>query len=88
MNVTTFHTFSKPKNSPQPPQNGQSQISPTTPYQDSTSNDFSTSRNNILMQTATTSVSNLEKNSVITDVQVINDSGSQRTYVNEVLAKD
>ena len=40
------------------------------------------------MQTATTSVSNLEKNSVITDVQVINDSGSQRTYVNEVLAKD
>ena len=35
------------------------------------------------MQTATTSASNLEKNPVTTDVQVIFDSGSQRTYVNE-----
>ena len=37
------------------------------------------------MQTATASVSNLEKNSVTTDVQVIFDSGSQRTYVDEAL---
>ena len=39
------------------------------------------------MQTAMASVSNLEKNSVTTDVQVIFDSGSQRTYVNEALCK-
>ena len=39
------------------------------------------------MQTATASVSNLEKNSVTTDVQVIFDSGSQRTYVNEALCE-
>ena len=39
------------------------------------------------MQTATASVSNLEKNSVTTDVQVIFDSGSQRTYVDEALCE-
>ena len=39
------------------------------------------------MQTATASVSNLEKNSVATDVQVIFDSGSQRTYVDEALCE-
>ena len=39
------------------------------------------------MQTAAASVSNLEKNSVTTDVQVIFDSGSQRTYVNEALCE-
>ena len=83
-------TFSKPKNSSQAPPNGQfqySQSAPTTPDQDSTSNKFSTNRNNILMQTATASVSNLEKNSVPTDVKVIFDSGSQRTYVNEALCE-
>ena len=37
------------------------------------------------METATASVLNLEKNFVTTDVQVIFDSGSQRTYVNEAL---
>ena len=92
MDVITFSicTFSKPKNSPQAPQNGQSQNSqsdPATPDQDSTSNNFSTNRNNILMQTATASVSNLEKNSVTTDLQAIFDSGSQRTYVNETLCQ-
>ena len=39
------------------------------------------------MQTATASVSNLEKNSVTTDAQAIFDSGSQRTYVNEETCK-
>ena len=39
------------------------------------------------MQTAAASVSNLEKSSATTDVQVIFDSGSQRTYVNEALCK-
>ena len=39
------------------------------------------------MQTATASVSNLEKNSVPTDGKVIFDSGSQRTYVNEALCE-
>ena len=39
------------------------------------------------MQTATTSVLNLEKNSVTTDVQVIFDSGPQKTYVNEALCE-
>ena len=56
-------TFSKPKNSSQAPPNGQfqySQSAPTTPDQDSTSNKFSTNRNNILMQTATASVSNFQ----------------------------
>ena len=70
-------TFSKPKNCAQAPQNGQSQNSqsdPATPDQDSTSNNFSTNRNNILMQTAAASVSNLEKNSVRTDLQAIFDS--------------
>ena len=79
-------TFSKLKSSSQTPQNGQSQNSesaPVTPDQDFTSNNFSTNTNNILMQTATASVSNLEKNSVTTDGQVIFDRGSQRTYVNE-----
>ena len=37
------------------------------------------------MQTATASVSNLEENSVTTDVQVIFDSETQRTDVNEAL---
>ena len=79
-------TFSKPKNSPQAPPNGQfqySQSAPATPDQDSTSSNFSTNRNNILMQTATASVSNLEKNTVTTYLQVIYDNGSQKTYVNE-----
>ena len=77
-------------NSPQTPQNGQSQNSqsaPATPDQDSTSSNFSTNRNNILKQTATASISNLEKNSVTTDVQVIFDSRSQRTYLNEALCE-
>ena len=39
------------------------------------------------MQTATPPVSNLERNSVTTDVQVIFDDGSQRTCVNEALCK-
>ena len=39
------------------------------------------------MQTATALVSNLEKNSITTDVQVIFDSGFQKTYVNEALCK-
>ena len=39
------------------------------------------------MQTAAASVSNLEKNSVTTDVQVIFDRGSQRNYVNQALRK-
>ena len=86
MDVTTFQfvTFLSQKNSPQTPQNGQSQnfqSAPATPDQDSTSNNFSTNRNNILMETTTASVSNLEKNFVTTDVQVIFDSGSQRTYI-------
>ena len=70
-------TFSKPKNCAQAPQNGQSQNSQSdsaTPDQDSTSNNFSTNRNNILMQTAAASVSNLEKSSVRTDLQAIFDS--------------
>ena len=74
----------------QTPQNGQSQNSesaPVTHNEDSTSSDFSTNRNNIQMQTATTSVLNLEKNSVTTDVQVIFDSGPQKTYVNEALCE-
>ena len=83
-------TFSKPKNCAQAPQNGQSQNSqsdPATPDQDSTSNNFSTNRNNILIETAAASVSNLEKNSVRTDLQAIFDSWSQRTYVNEALCQ-
>ena len=83
-------TFSKRMNSPQTPQNGQSQNSqsaPATPHQDSSSNNSSTNRNNILKQTATASISNLEKNSVTTDVQVIFDSRSQRTYLNEALCE-
>ena len=39
------------------------------------------------MQTATASVSDLEKNSVTTDGQVIFDRGSQRTYLNEALCE-
>ena len=39
------------------------------------------------MQTATASVSNLENNYITTDVQVIFNSGSQRTYMNEVLCE-
>ena len=81
-------TFPKLKNSPQTPQNGQpqnSQSAPATPNEDFTSNNFSTNRNNILIQTAMASVSNLEKNSVTPYVQVIFDSGSQRAYVNEAL---
>ena len=83
-------TFSKQMNSPQTPQNGQSQNSqsaPATPDQDSSSNNSSTNRNNILKQAATASISNLVKNSVTTDVQVIFDSGSQRTYLNEALCE-
>ena len=83
-------TFSKLKNSSQTPQNGQSQNSqsaPVTPDQDFTSNIFSNNTNNILMQTATASVSNLEKNSVTTDGQIIFDRGSQRTYLNEALCE-
>ena len=39
------------------------------------------------MQTATNSILNLEKNSVTTDVQVIFDRGSYRTYVNEAFCE-
>ena len=39
------------------------------------------------MQTATASVSNLENNYITTDVRVIFNSGSQRTYMNEVLCE-
>ena len=40
-----------------------------------------------MKQAATASISNLVKNSVTTDVQVIFDSGSQRTYLNEALCE-
>ena len=82
--------FSKPKNRPQVPQNGQFQnprSAAASPDQDSTLNNFTANRNNILIQTAAASVSNLEKNSVTTDVQVIFDSRSQRTYLNEALCE-
>ena len=82
--------FSKPKNRPQVPQNGQFQnprSAAASPDQDSTLNNFTTNRNNILIQTAAASVSNLEENSVTTDVQVIFDRGSQRNYVNQALRK-
>ena len=39
------------------------------------------------MQTEAALLSNLEKNSATTEVQVIFDRGSQRTYVNEALCK-
>ena len=60
MDVNTFRLATKP-NSPQCPQNKQSQSAPMSPNQDSPSKDFSTNRDNIFMQTAKASVLNLEK---------------------------
>ena len=69
----------QPTPTPVPPQAQQPPTSTTT--------NFSRNKNNVLLQTATTNVSNLTRNPISEDVQIIFDSGSQRTYVSDSLRK-
>ena len=84
-------TFSKPRSNP--PQDVPQDNQPSTPSQPPikqpqvTSNNFSSNKNNVLLQTATAPVSNLNKNSQFEDVQILFDSGSQRSYVSNSLCK-
>ena len=80
-------TFSKPRfNPPQDvPQDNQPSIPSQPPIKQPqvTSNNFSSNKNNVLLQTATAPVSNLNKNSQFEDVQILFDSGSQRSSVSK-----
>ena len=64
---------------PVPPQPQQPPTSLTT--------NFSSNKNNVLLQMATANVSNLTSNPISEDVQIVFDSGSQRTYVSDSLRK-
>ena len=76
-NNIAIYTFSKDKTNPSPPVS-------TVDVKTSTNN--SSNRNNILLQTASTSACGVDNNK-LNDVPLLFDCGSQRSYVSDKLRK-
>ena len=80
ISICTFTNNTTP--SPNPV-NGTNQSNGTL----ATANNFSNNKNSVLLQTASVSVSGFDNKRKVNNVQLLFDSGSQRSYISEDLRK-